>query len=327
MISLEQAKRLLEARLGRGRGKLFSCPYHADKTPSLSLFAGQKDGTPLVKCFSCGLSQSALGLLRALGESIETTDNPIPLPPKPAQGIGVSAKHGIITCLLDHTQCGHRGQSFLERRCLWPLAKQAKITSIDTWADYQRVNQAVQANCHPDDLKQTGLINANGNLKMAPPCLLIPWQVDGQWHGLQIRAIDPKPNQPKIRNGMALPLVYRRPNLGLPEKEPYTLVSCEGVFDALAFEQLHEPGTLPIGLSSAGADIPKLLQEIAKFSPKSILMALDNDFAGKRLESLLSKHMNYPIQALSLGQHNDVNDYLMSQAYDTTHTPRHCRRP
>lgn len=57
------------------RRRVARCPFHEDRTPSLSLFTG-RDGKDRWRCHGCGVGGDALDLAERLGERIELRREP-----------------------------------------------------------------------------------------------------------------------------------------------------------------------------------------------------------------------------------------------------------
>ncbi len=314
---------LLGIELRSARGGVYRCPFHADSTPSFSVFPSSAGGWA-GKCHGCGVRGDALALVAKVrgldvhnradfrllidqladelrivggtGTPMRPVSQYTPPPPKPdntAERIKVQSC--IYNVLLDVAPLGDEGVAYLRGRCF----QDDEIPNED-WCllpppgEQRRVVNAIIAEIGRDAWRElSGLSSDDGSRFKAPGNrLVIPWRsgpgVQSEVAYLQRRRLDG--GKPKY---IGPDVIHAPMPFGIEDfendGEGVTLVLVEGALDVLAMRTLARAESLEwvvLGIPGTGS---WRKEWAALGAGHDVILALDADEGGdKVLDSIAS---------------------------------------
>lgn len=305
---------LLGLEVRSARGGVHRCPFHADSTPSFSVFRSSAGGWA-GKCHGCGVKGDALALvakvrgldvhdradfrrlidqladeLRIVGGT-GTPMRPVPqytpTPPKPddtAERIAV--QRVIYNVLLDVAPLGDEGVAYLRGRCF----QDDEIPNED-WCllpppgEQRRVLNAIIAEIGCDAWRElSGLATRDGRDFTHPHArLVLPWRsgpgVQSEVAYLQRRRLDGGTPKYVGAAGIRAPMPFGIEDLEL-DGDDVTLVLVEGALDVLAMRVLartHGLDRIVLGIPGTGS---WRKEWAALGAGRDVIVALDGDDAG-----------------------------------------------
>lgn len=313
------------------RGTGWLCPFHPDRNPSFGI-------TPKgYRCFGCGASGDAIGLVRALrgfgyrdaltylayGLGIptpwartlnpSTTFAPIQRDGKPAKSpdpFPAQRRFEVLTwsarqsSLTDHSPA----LDYLAGRGISPKTAMAAGVGYRGMS-YGDFADRLKAQFSLEDLQGSGLLNDKGNLRLYRHRLLFPYWLNGEVLGLQARNTDwAGGDDPKEITIGPITIPFGADVLTDEQEE---VVITEGCIDALS---LREMGLVAVAIPGAENFKPAWV-DLFDYAGE-IILALDADDAGRRgaskIAALFSK-ANRKVRYMSWPDGiKDANEYLLS---------------
>lgn len=325
-------------------GYKIKCPKHEEKTPSCSVKMGP-DGTLSVKCFGCGFGGNVFHLIAAALQldikadfkqvkekayelSKQTRELPLLIQEqlqKPISKFSPKHYHLLATYLIEHYSASQdeEAKAYLESRGVGFMARSWGCLPKDK-AKLQLLRKQIIHELGMSAWYQSGMAY-KGEQVISWPLhrLLIPWiNPQGQIQALQRRCLDAIPeNTPKyVFPSTRFVPVVKYPfclNWSSLQNKEQPLAICEGAFDTISFELLHQTKT--VGIPGV-QNIPQALEEMIK--GKTIILALNNDMAGEKGLSLLMK-MCHTAKEIKIAKaiHKDFNEDFMEKK-QTEHKKR-----
>jgi len=322
---IELAERLgLEVRGKQARCFNAQAHKNGDKKPSL----GFNTRTNRFKCFACGVSGSVLDLymavrgvdlptaIKELGNGYATTTYEYkPTPPKPKKIVGDYSEIYetlALTCGLDKEATDYltgdkRG-----------LSKDTiNMFGIFSIGDYNKVNKYFKDNFDIKALKESGLFSEKGSLIFYKHKIVIPFYYGDKIVFLQARNIDD--THPKYLNLIDIPKpIFNLERLSRLDKGDKVYI-CEGVFDAMRLTQEGYTAVAILGVTDFKAD------DVEVFKPFKVVLALDNDEAGKEMTQQIAKMFLLNGKAVSIKELpegiKDITDFFLQGTGDFEDLP------
>jgi DNA primase len=322
---IELAERLgLEVR--RKQARCFNAEAHknGDKKPSL----GFDTRTNRFKCFACGVSGSVLDLymavrgvdlptaIKELGNGYATTTYEYkPAPPKPKKIAGDYSEIYetlALTCELDKEATDYltgdkRGLS----------KDTVNMFGVFSIGDYNKANKYLKDNFDIKALKEAGLFSEKDNLIFYKHKVVIPFYYGDKIVFLHARNIDG--THPKYLNLIDIPKpIFNLEKLSRLDKGDKVYI-CEGVFDAMRLTQAGYTAVAILGVTDFKAD------EVEAFKPFKVVLALDNDEAGKEMTQQIAKMFLLNGKAVSIKELpegiKDITDFFLQGTGDFEDLP------
>jgi len=173
--------------------------------------------------------------------------------------------------------------------------------------DYQATDKHLKEKFSKDELQRAGIIGEKGNLIFYKHKIVIPFLQDGRIIFLQGRRLDPE--QPKYLHLKRPVPLFNADALTELEKGKKIYIA-EGVFDAMMLEQNGYKAIGILGVNNFKPDYTDL------FKGLDVVLALDNDEAGKRGTNELAKMFYLKGQGVNSKQLpdgiKDITDYFKS---------------
>jgi len=322
---LELAERLgLEIR-GR-QARCFNAEAHknGDKKPSL----GFDIKTNRFKCFACGVNGSVLDLYMAirgvdLPTAIKELDNgktitPYeykPAPPKPKKIAGDYSEIYealALTCELDKEATDYLTG---DKRGL--NIETANMFGVFAIGDYAKTNKYLKDNFDIKALKEAGIFNEKDNLIFYKHKIVIPFYYGNKIVFLHARNIDG--THPKYLNLIDIPKpIFNLERLTHLDKDAKVYI-CEGVFDAMRLTQEGYNAVAILGVTDFKPD------DIETFKPFKVVLALDNDEAGREMTQQIAKMFLLNGKAVSIKELpegiKDITDFFLQGKGDFKDLP------
>ena len=315
----------LAERLGlevkRKQARCFNSQAHAhgDKKPSL----GFDTKTNRFKCFACGVSGSVIDLYMAIkGVDFKTAVNDLnrgrvtsgfdyrPSQPQPKKIAGEYSEvyeSLALFCGLDKEANAYLAGA---SRGLSPeVVKRFGLFSI---GNYSKTNQHLKNSFSLETLKKSGIVSDKGNLIFYKHKLVIPFYDNGKAVFLQGRRLDGA--SPKYLNLIDIPKSIFNLEVLTKAKAGDKVFICEGVFDAM---RLNQEGYNTVAILGVTDFRP---EEVDLFKPFEVVLALDNDMAGRNMSQEIAKLFilkgkSVRIKQLPTGI-KDITDYFLTIKYD-----------
>lgn len=317
---IDLAKELgLEVRRGQARCYNTQAHAHGDRKPSL----GFNIKTNRYKCFACGVSGSVIDLYMAIKRvDFSTAVNDLSkgritagLDYKASQPEAKQPKKiaGDYSEVYERLAlfCGGRDKEATDylmgktRGLDEATLKKFEVFSIK---DYQKANRYLKDNFNPETLKRSGLVNDKGNLIFYRHRLIIPFYQNGKLIFLQGRNLDG--THPKYLNLIDIPKpIFNLDTLTKLNKGERVYI-CEGVFDAMMLEQEGYNAVAILGVTDFRPE------EVEIFKPYEVVLALDNDEAGRTMSLEMAKSFNLKGKEVRIKQLpqgiKDITNYFLS---------------
>lgn len=313
---VELAEKLgLEVR--RHQARCFNAEAHknGDKKPSLGLDVR----TNRFKCFACGVSGSVIDLYMAvkgvdLTTAIKALDDgrfsstyeykPVSPKPKKLSGEYSEVYEALaLSCALDKEATDYLTGD--KRGLNLDTVNMFGIFSIE---DYAKANKYLKDHYTLETLRKAGVFSEKNNLIFYKHKIVIPFYQGSKIVFLHGRNLDG--THPKYLNlvGIDKPLF----NLDLLERlhDGDKVYICEGVFDAMVLTQEGYNAVAILGVTDFRPE------EVELFRRFEVVLALDNDEAGKEMTEAISKMFllsgkSVKVKELPDGI-KDITDYFLS---------------
>ena len=312
---IELAERLgLEIHRRQARCFNSDAHKHGDKNPSL----GFDIKTNRFKCFACGVSGSVLDLYMAvkkvdLTTAIRELDNGgftssyhyKPLPPKPKKLAGDYAE--VYEVLADYCDLDKETSDYLTGKDRGLDLEFVKGLGVFAVSDYAKTNKHLKGKFDQETLRKAGLVNDKSNLIFYKHKIVIPFYAKGRIVFLQGRNLDG--TQPKYLNliGVDKPIFNLEALDNLKDGDKVYI--CEGVFDAM---RLIQEGYKAVGILGVTDFKP---DEVDLFKRFEVVLALDNDEAGKEMSQVIAKLFLLKGKGVKIKQLpegiKDITDYFL----------------
>jgi len=245
-----------------------------------------------------------------------TADSLRPFPPAPETGFSPEPKYKdwapsaearrreCVAALLE--LCGPvnaKASAWLRKRRIFKKTWEAQ--GLRMVADYGRMGRELAARFSPEQLRESGLFNAQGHLRFYRHPLLLPYHdVQGRAVYVQARALSPEVKPKELSLAGPIPCPYNARRL---DGAPGPLYLCEGAIDTLT---LIEAGFPAVGIP--GARNFKSVW-VPLFRNKSVYIAFDADPAGeagaaKTLALLAAEGVE--AHRLEIPPGKDINEWL-----------------
>ena len=160
-----------------------------------------------------------------------------------------------------------------------------------------------------EQLKLSGLYNDKGNFVFGSHRIIIPYFENGEVVYLRGRSTEDKGNRYiglcNTAGNLTAKRVFNRDTLKELNEDAEILV-CEGEFDTMIAVQ---SGYKAIGIPGVN-NYPANLKQILK--PYSVILAFDNDDAGRNGMETICNHLQRNTSGLILKQHKDITDLIMA---------------
>jgi predicted ArsR family transcriptional regulator len=333
----------------KGRQLVAPCPFHQEKTASFNVSSAKG----LFHCFGCGVSGDVIGFVTkhdkvSFGAALETlarraglelgrlmeerprVQQRTPLaaltPPGNGKGLATSKRSAegappqgapptaVLSRVVEHY---HRifcerddAQAYLAKRGLVDrdLLRALKIG----YADGSLLKVIPKAGEVRDELVSLGVITPEGR-ELLGDCVVVPIPdpLTGQWTNLYGRGV-------RTERHCYLPGPLRGVlNFQAARLSPEVILT-ESILDALSF---HQAGiTVAIPIYGVNGFTPDHLDLLKREGVKRVILALDNDDAGRKATDALKgklKAMGMTVGALSFPEGiKDANDLLVSRNGD-----------
>lgn len=280
----------LEVRRRQARCFNSTAHKHGDKNPSL----GFDTKTNRFKCFTCGVGGSVIDLymaikgvdtataIRELGEgriAPSFTYAPPP-PPKPKTINGDYTE--VYMALADYCGLSRETSDYLTGETRGLSLETVKRFGVFSVSDYAKTNKGLKASFSDKTLHEAGLLNDKGNLIFYKHKTVIPFYDNGRVVFLHGRNADG--THPKYLNliGRDKPIFNMEVTRKLSKGERVFI--CEGVFDAMRLSQEGYNAVAILGVTDFRPE------EAGLFTPYEVVLALDNDEAGREMTQTIAKH-------------------------------------
>lgn len=294
---------------------------HPDEHPSVTIFRA-RDGIERWRCWSGGHGGTAIDAVMAArgvttGEAIRILEARAGFAPTVDTALPATASHPLRVGLSD-AALAHAAE------CAARLWTPAGRTALE-WLHDRGL---------PADVLRANLVGYDPGPRTLPRPPGIPrhkgvtyasFNVTGEMIYVQTRTLDPgapcKFLNPAAAHGMAPALSYPR---GARTTVGPMLVT-EGIPDGLvAIAAGYRVATL---ISASVATAPIAAQLAACAGPHGVILALDNDPAGRKAQRLLHRHLDghTPVRVLRLPDGADLTDTYRSN--QCTHTPNNSATP
>jgi DNA primase len=296
----------------QGSAKKTLCPFHQEKTPSLSINESKK----LWNCFGCGESGDVFGFIQKkenlsfpdavekLSQLKNVSSSTVPS----VQTVQPKQNTSLLTKVCDHYHNQlfelEEGRSYLESRGL----VQERV-----WRDYAiGYCDGSLLKTFPDlkeQLKESGVVLKNGRERFFN-CVVFPIQNEaGEVVSIYGRHLQ------KGHFYMPGPRLGLFNGQALLASSPTQIILTESIIDALSFIEHGITNVLPLygtnGFTESHFSLLKTL------SPKEIIIALDSDEEGCRAAQLLKKKLNrYTSSIVTFPKETDANTYFLSHSKD-----------
>ena len=317
---IDLAKRLgLEIR--RKQARCFNSQSHAhgDKKPSL----GFDTKTNRFKCFACGVSGSVIDLYMAIkGVDFKTAVNELS---RDSIGKGsFNYQPSDRPTVRPKTLAGEYSEVYESLALFCGLGKEAnayltgasrglspeviKRFGLFGIGNYSKANQHLKDSFDLETLKKSGIVSDKGNLIFYKHKVVIPFYDNGKivfLHGRNLDGI-----HPKYLNLVGIPKpIFNLENL-TKLKVGDKIYICEGVFDAMRLSQEGYNTVAILGVTDFRPE------EVGLFKPFEVVLALDNDEAGKNMTQeivnlFILKGKSVRVKQLPDGI-KDITDYFLS---------------
>lgn len=160
-----------------------------------------------------------------------------------------------------------------------------------------------------EQLKFSGLYNEKGNFVFGNHRIIIPYFENGEVVYLRGRSIEENGNRYiglcNTAGNLTAKRVFNRDMLKVL-KEDAELLVCEGEFDTMIAVQ---SGHKAIGIPGVN-NYPSNLKQIIK--PFEIILAFDNDDAGKKGTESICNHLQKSVNVLHLKKHKDITELIVN---------------
>lgn len=313
---VELAEKLgLEVR--RHQARCFNAEAHknGDKKPSL----GFDTRTNRFKCFACGVSGSVIDLYMAvkgvdLATAIKALDDGRfsntyeykPVPPKPKKIAGDYSEIYealALTCELDKEATDYLTGD--KRGLNLDTVNMFGVFAVN---DYQKTNKYLKEHFDAKALKEAGVFSEKDNFIFYKHKVVIPFYYGNKIVFLHGRNLDG--THPKYLNlvGISKP-VFNLDLLGRLHEGDKVYI-CEGVFDAMVLTQEGYNAVAILGVTDFRPE------EVELFKHFEVVLALDNDEAGKDMTEAISKMFllsgkSVKVKELPDGI-KDITDYFLN---------------
>jgi DNA primase len=295
-------------QLQAGGGLTVRCPWHNERSPSLSVTVG-RDGTVRARCFGCQASGDALDLVAAVhgldparqfrrvlelaaqlaGIAPGETPAPFRPPPRPAEPppLEPDAFHQLARVVAEHGALDRHPDvaRYLAARGLLEEARGELFALPGNDRGLRSLRAAIEAAIGADGWKRSGLARADGTWSFAAHRLVIPWRapgVAGAVLTLQRRLVrDARPGEPKYVFPRGRQPWHPFGADGVLERAPADspVLYVEGALDALALRTLHRRrGVERVVLALPGLGWRTQWAEYAR--GRVAILAFDADDAG-----------------------------------------------
>lgn len=294
---------------------------HPDEHPSVTIFRA-RDGIERWKCWSGGHGGTAIDAVIAArqvstGEAIRTLETRAGITPTVDTAVPATATHQPAVGLSDAVHA-HAAE------CAARLWTPAGRTALE-WLHDRGL---------PDDVLRANLVGYDPGPRTLPRPAGIPrhegitypsFNASGEMIYVQTRTLDPRAPckflNPAATHGMAPALSYPR---GARSAAGPMLVT-EGIPDGLvAIAAGYRTATL---ISASAATAAVAAQLATRAGSQGVILALDNDPAGRNAQRLLHHHLggHTPVRVLRLPDGADLTDTYRS--IQCTHTPTNSATP
>jgi DNA primase len=253
---------LVDGARTQPKGLMIRCPWHRDTNPSCSVTIGS-DGTLRVKCFACGESADAFGLIaRVRGLDVKRAfpavlssaaqivneiegSSSAATPPKEVLQTKLSTEEFdlLARTMLESSplSASPKGSEYLSRRGLLDAAKADGWGALaETRSGVATVVTTIIAAVGEDVWKSSGMCNESGEITFPANVLLVPWRdTAGAVTTIQRRALDPdaKGHKYVFPAGRSPTFPYGIEKI-LPGSDGADLAFVEGASDTLAYRAL-----------------------------------------------------------------------------------------
>jgi DNA primase len=201
---------------------------------------------------------------------------------------------------------GGKASAWLRKRRIFKKTWDAQ--GLRVVANYGQTGQALAARFSLEQLRESGLFNAEGHLRFYRHALLLPYfDAEGRPAYLQARALESETKPKELSLAGPVPGPY---NARLLDGKPGHLYLCEGVIDTLT---LLEAGFQAVGVPGAANFKPGWA---SLFRGKSVYVAFDADAAGeagaaKAMAMLAAEGVQ--VHRLEVPAGKDINEWLVGK--------------
>jgi len=292
----------------KGRVLVARCPFHEEKTASFTITPSKG----LYHCFGCGAAGDVIGFLTkhdkvSFGTALDTLarragldlkalmdERPRTLRPAPAEaltrslpqnGNGHAAAGPLLARVVEHYH-----KTFCEREDAQAYLKQRGLTDLDLlralkvgYADGSLLKVVPSKGDVRDQLASLGVITAEGR-ELLGGCVVVPIPdpLTGQWTSLYGRGL-------RTPRHCYLPGPLRGVVNFQAARTSSEVILTESILDALSFHQAGIATAIPI--YGTNGFTPDHLDCLKRERVERVILALDNDEAGRKASALLKEKL------------------------------------